>query len=306
VAGLLLAGAGSLFYPAYRYLDGRANPVRIASGPFTEQHILNEVLAQHLEAAGFRPDQRTGMSEGIQFKGLIHDDIECMVNYSGNIWTLVMKEEEIVGPVEAQQRITEYLRNRYGVVCLGALGFENAYALAMPRRDQRAAEFRAVRTISDLANVLRRLQRPLRLGGDMQFFERPEWRRLREVYCLEDQWFRTVPMDPTRMYDAVVDGQVDVIVAYSSDGRIPEYRLEILQDPQRAFPPYYALVLLSRRGARNPRLVESLQQLIGKVAQEDMQEANRQVDVAKQPARAAAAALLAKVRPGSQPTGVVP
>jgi osmoprotectant transport system permease protein len=306
VAGLLLAGAGSLFYPAYRYLDGRANPVRIASGPFTEQHILNEVLAQHLEAAGFRPDQRTGMSEGIQFKGLIHDDIECMVNYSGNIWTLVMKEEEIVGPVEAQQRITEYLRNRYGVVCLGALGFENAYALAMPRRDQRAAEFRAVRTISDLANVLRRLQRPLRLGGDMQFFERPEWRRLREVYCLEDQWFRTFPMDPTRMYDAVVDGQVDVIVAYSSDGRIPEYRLEILPDPENALPRYFALLLISQRGSQNPRLVASLQQLIGKVSQEDIQEANRQVDVNKQPAPAAAAALLGKVRRDSQPTGAVP
>ena len=135
------------------------------------------------------------------------------------------------------------------MVCLGSLGFENAYALAMPSSDKRPPEFQTVRTVAELAEVLRRSKRPLRIGGDMQFFERPEWRRVKEVYRLEDEWFRTVPMDPTRMYDAVVDGQVDVIVAYSSDGRIPEYQLEILQDPAGAFPQYDALLLVSQRGA---------------------------------------------------------
>ena len=130
----------------------------------------------------------------------------------------------------------------------------------------------------------------------MQFFERPEWRRVKDVYHLEDAWFRTVPMDPTRMYDAVNDGQVDVIVAYSSDGRIPEYKLEILQDPAHAFPQYYALLLASRRGAQNARLKESLEQLVGKISQADMQEANRQVDVRKELPRTAAAELLRKVQ----------
>jgi osmoprotectant transport system permease protein len=296
VAGLFLAAAGSLFYPVCRFLDWRAHPVRIASGPFTEQHILNEALAQHLAAAGFRPDQRTGMSEGIQFKGLIHSDIDCIVNYSGNIWTLVMKEDEFVGPAEAERRITEYLRRRHGVVCLGGLGFENAYALAMPNSGQRRLEFRQVHTVAELAEILRASKRPLRLGGDMQFFERPEWRRVKEVYRLEDKWFRTVPMDPTRMYDAVVDGQLDAIVAYSSDGRIPEYQLEILADPAGAFPKYDALLLVSQRCAQKPRLAACLQQLVGAISQQDMQEANRQVDVRKRPAPTAAAELLEQVQ----------
>jgi hypothetical protein len=93
--------------------------------------------------------------------------------------------------------------------------------MAMPSSVKRRPEFRSVRTVAELAEILRASKRPLRLGGDMQFFERPEWRRVKEVYRLEDDWFRTVPMDPTRMYDAVVDGQVEAIVAYSSDGRIP-------------------------------------------------------------------------------------
>ena len=192
------------------------------------------------------------MSEGIQFKGLIHSDIDCIVNYSGNIWTLVMKEErDRQTRPRRSSELRSTFRTRHGVVCLGGLGFENAYALAMPRSDKRPPELQAVHTVAELAEILRRSKRPMRIGGDMQFFERPEWRRVKEVYRLKDEWFRTVPMDPTRMYDAVVDGQVDVIVAYSSDGRIPEYQLEILQDPDSAFPQYYALLLVSRRGARN-------------------------------------------------------
>ncbi|HPM84021.1 MAG TPA: ABC transporter permease/substrate-binding protein [Candidatus Anammoximicrobium sp.] len=299
-AGLLLAAMGSLFYPVYRFLDWRAHPVRIASGPFTEQHVLNEVLAQHLIAAGFRPDRRTGMSEGIQFKGLFHSDIDCIVNYSGNIWTLVMKEDEFVSPAESERRITQYLRQKHGVACLGGLGFENAYAMAMPNSERRPPEFQRVHTVADLAEMLRASKRPLRLGGDMQFFERPEWRRVKDVYRLEDQWFRTVPMDPTRMYDAVVDGQVDAIVAYSSDGRIPEYQLEILGDAAGVFPKYDALLLVSQRGAQNPRLTACLQQLVGAVSQQAMQEANRQVDVRKRPAPTAAAELLERV-PGRSP-----
>jgi osmoprotectant transport system permease protein len=236
------------------------------------------------------------MSEGIQFKGLFHSDIDCIVNYSGNIWTLVMKEHEFVSPAESERRIGEYLRQRHGVVCLGGLGFENAYAMAMPGNDKRPPEFRQVHTVADLAEVLRASKRPLRLGGDMQVFERPEWRRVKEVYRLADDWFRTVPMDPTRMYDALVDGQVDVIVAYSSDGRIPEYQLEILTDPAGAFPKYDALLLVSQRGAQNPRLTDVLQQLVGTISQQDMQEANRQVDVRKRPAGTAARELLEQVQ----------
>ena len=303
--GLLLAAAGSLYYPVSRYVDVHANPVRIASGPFTEQHILNEVLAQHLTAAGFRPDQRTGMSEGIQLKGLIHDQIECIVNYSGNIWTLVMKKEEIVDAAEAETAIKEFLQQRHGVTCLGTLGFENAYALAMPASHKRPAEFRAVQTITELATALQQWPRPLRIGGDMQVFERPEWRRVKDLYHLADASFRTVPMDPTRMYAAVNDGQVDVIVAYSSDGRIPEYKLEILQDPAHAFPQYYALLLASQRGAQNAQLKESLEQLVGKISQADMQEANRQVDVRKELPRTAAAELLRKVQTRSSAANAV-
>ena len=73
----------------------------------------------------------------------------------------------------------------------------------------------------------------------MQFFGRPEWVNVQQAYQLQDAWFKTVAMDPTRMYDAVDQGEVDVIVAYSSDGRIPRYELEILTDTRAALRDFF-------------------------------------------------------------------
>ena len=110
------------------------NSARIASGSFTEQHILNELVSLHIERAQppFHPDQRRGMSEGMQLKGLFHSQIDCIVYYSGNYWTLVMKENEFVAAAVMEARITEHL-GKFGVHYVGRLGFENAYAFAMPK-----------------------------------------------------------------------------------------------------------------------------------------------------------------------------
>jgi len=69
--------------------------------------------------------------------------------------------------------MTTQLRKENGVVLLGALGFENAYALAM-RRDR--AEELGIRTIADLSQHAPQL----RIGGDFEFFARSEWQALRD------------------------------------------------------------------------------------------------------------------------------
>jgi osmoprotectant transport system permease protein len=306
LGGLSLVVAGSLCYPTLRLLDARTNSARIASGSFTEQHILNELVGLHLRQAQppFHPDQRRGMSEGMQLKGLFHSQIDCIVYYSGNYWTLVMKENAFVAPEVMEQRIREHLRGQ-GVHYVGRLGFENAYAFAMPKSAKRPAEFQHIHTVDDLARyaaaAAQRNERPLAVGGDMQFFGRPEWVNVKSVYQLDEAWFKTVAMDPTRMYDAVDRGEVDAIVAYSSDGRIPRYELEILTDTRAALPRYDAILLVSQRGADKPGLLDHLHQLVGKITLEDMQNANRQVDLEKRPVRDVAAELLDKALPQRAP-----
>jgi osmoprotectant transport system permease protein len=288
--GLLLVFGGGLASPLARLFDGRDRAV-IASGPFTEQHILNEVLARRLHEAGFRPDQRIGMSEGIQIEALRHNQIDCMVNYSGNIWTLVMKRKDFLGPKETIDEITRYLAEEDGIVCLGPLGFENAYGFALPDREAKRLKVESLADLARLAGERAKQGNRLKIGGDTQFFLRPEWTRVKEAYGLKEDDVETKPMDQTFMYGAVDQGQVDVIVAYTSDGRIPYYDLKVLTDPETALPRYDALLLLSPEAAKRPGFVEALRPLLGRVTQEAMRQANQRVDMEKWTARRAATEL---------------
>jgi osmoprotectant transport system permease protein len=278
VAGLLLVVTCGLYPAAARAWNAGAKWSVVGSGPFTEQHILSEVMARRLESGGFRVDQRRSMSEGIQFLALSHNQIDCMVNYSGNVWALLMKRSDPADRRTVLDEVNRYLRAEHGIVCLGSLGFENAYALAM-RRDE--AERLGIRTVNDLS----RHAPQLRIASDNQFFSRPEWFRVRDAYRL--QFREQVPMDPTLMYGAVAGGQVDVITAYTSDGRIKAYHLVLLDDSKQIFPPYDAVLLVSGRAARRPGFVAALKPLVGRIPLEAMQDANYQVDVEHWPARRA-------------------
>jgi osmoprotectant transport system permease protein len=285
ITGLLLVFAGGLYGPVARLFLPPA-PV-VASAPFTEQHILSEVLKDRLLEAGFRVDQRQGMGETIQFLALRHNQVDCCVNYTGNVWATLMKRKDVQDPQATFAEASQFLQEKYGIVCLGRLGFENAYALAMART--RAARF-GIRTIDDL----RRHAPHFSIAGDMQFFERSEWPRLCSVYGLTFR--QTRAMDPTLMYNAVAEGAVDVICAYSSDGRILEKDLVILEDPRQAFPPYDAVLLLSAKAAGDPALRRALEPLVGAIDMETMRRANLQVDVGGQPPRRAARTLLSTIR----------
>jgi osmoprotectant transport system permease protein len=161
------------------------------------------------------------------------------------------------------------MADRHGVVVLGSLGFENAYALAMRR--ERAAAL-GVKTIGDLARHAPQLS----LGADLEFLSRPEWAKLKDAYGLDFGVQRS--FNPTFMYRAVADGNVDVISAFSSDGRIAAQDLVVLDDPKHAIPSYDAVILISPQRTRDGNLVRALSPLIGKISVERMREANLMVD----------------------------
>jgi osmoprotectant transport system permease protein len=215
------------------------------------------------------------MGESIEWMSLCSGNIDCYVDYSGNIWATVMKRKDPPADRKsAMEEIDRYLREQHGVVCLGGLGFENAYALAMPRR--RAEELRIV-TIDDL----KKYSAQWKIGGDLQFFGRPEWVKVRDTYGLQFPRDRIKPMDPDLMYPALTSGEVDVICAYTSDGRIKADDLVVLADPRHAFPPYDAILMVSAKAAARPGFVEALRPLVQSIDVETMREANGAVAVQK-------------------------
>ena len=98
------------------------------------------------------------------------------------------------------------------------------------------------------------------------------------------------PYSPTFMYQALASGAVDVISAFSSDGRIAADGLTILTDPRHAIPGYDAILLVGPRHAHDDRLIAALRPILGRIPVATMQQANYRVDRAtdKQSPEAAA------------------
>ena len=256
-----------------------ARTITVGSKGFTEQYILSDYLQAELEAKGADVAAKPNMGSTILFDALESGEIDVCIDYSGTIWSAIMKRETMTGRWEMLFEIANYLKVNYGILTIGPMGFENAYCLAM-RKDK--AEALGIRTIADLAER----GGDLTIGGDPEVFGRLEWERVKDAYGL--QGVRTRGMDSTFMYDAVRDEQVDVITAYSTDGRIAAYDLLVLKDPKQGFPPYDAILLVSPKAVDVPGLIEALRPLANSISDQRMREANRLVDLEKKETSTAA------------------
>jgi osmoprotectant transport system permease protein len=237
----------------------------VGAKTFTEQYILSSLIAQRLQAAGLTASQREGLGSNVIFEALASSDIDVYVDYSGTLWANQLKRTDIKPRKKLLNDLTATLKDRYGISLLGELGFENAYALVIPR--QRAEEL-GIRTIADLAPRAPLLS----IAGDYEFFSRPEWAALRQSYNLSFRQQRQ--MQPDFMYAAAASGEVDVIAGYTSDGLIAKYDLVVLGDPKSAIPPYDAIVLVSPKRTGDKKLREVLQPMLGKIDIAAIREAN--------------------------------
>jgi osmoprotectant transport system permease protein len=273
LAGVALASASRSDADAPRYVIGAKN--------FSEQYILSALMADRIVAEGGVATRRTGLGSAIAFDALAAGDIDAYVDYSGTIWANVMRRTDVPSREGLLKDMSEWLRRERGVVLLGALGFENAYALAM-RRDR--ADALGIRSIEDLAAH----SSTLTIGADFEFFARPEWVALRDGYSL--QFERRREFQSTFMYEAVATREVDVITAFSSDGRIAANDLIVLEDPQRAILPYDGIVLLAPQRSNDSVLRRALEPLVGAIPVELMRAANYRVDRKDEPEPPVAAA----------------
>ena len=236
----------------------------VGAKTFTEQYVLSALVTQRLNAAGLSVSSREGLGSSVIFDALASGDIDVYIDYSGTLWANQFHRSDIL-PRERLLAELQAMLAKQDVTLLGELGFENAYALVMPRKK---AEQLGIRSISDLASRALAMS----IAGDYEFFSRPEWEGIQMAYRLV---FRTQrQMQPDFMYAAVASGEVDVIAGYTSDGLIAKYDLVALGDPKRAIPPYDAIVLLSPKRKDDAALKSALRPLLGKIDISAMRKAN--------------------------------
>jgi osmoprotectant transport system permease protein len=236
----------------------------VGAKTFTEQYVLSALIGERLRDAGLSASKREGLGSNVIFDALVANDIDVYVDYSGTLWANQFHHTDIKPRTELLAELKATLAQK-NVTLLGELGFENAYALVMPRR---RADALHIHSIADLAAHAPTMS----VAADYEFFSRPEWAALREAYGLS---FRTQrQMQPDFMYAAVASGEVDMIAGYTSDGLIAKYDLVVLDDPKGAIPPYDAILLLAPKRSSDQALRAALQPLLGKIDIATMREAN--------------------------------
>jgi len=282
--GLYVYTAVTLAAPLFSSVD---RPVMVGAKGFTEQYILASLLDQWVERETGRPTaQRQSLGSTVAFDALAAGDIDIYVDYSGTVRAHLMGRTTVGSDREmVLAEVRAFLADEHDIHVAATLGFENAYAVAA-RATQ--AEAMGLTRISDLIP----LGPTLSMGGDFEFFSRPEWVSIRDTYGLTLSNQRT--MDAALMYEAVAEGAVDLISAYTTDGRIAAYDLRVLEDDRGAIPPYDAVVLVSARLAREwPDVLAALGRLEGTIDVESMRSMNLRVDVEGVDPSAVAAAFIA-------------
>jgi osmoprotectant transport system substrate-binding protein len=247
----------------------------VSGKKFTEQVLLAEIISQLLE-------ERTDLdivnrgdlgSTDVLHRGMLDGDIDIYVEYTGTAYMIVLKHElENTDPDYIYQVVKEEYADEFDMTWLEPFQFNNTYALAL--RGDHAAEL-GVETYTDLVAHAPQLT----FGSDNDFFEREDgFDNLNLTYGFE--WGGRFEMDPGLMYAAVRDGDVDVITAFATDGRIPRYNLKILEDDLNYFPPYFAAPVVRMEVLdKHPEIADILNELAPHLTMEKMAELNSRVDI---------------------------
>jgi glycine betaine/choline ABC-type transport system substrate-binding protein len=262
--------------------------VAVGSKEFTEQFIVGEMLALLLEDAGYPVERQLGLAGSIVVhEALVNDQVDTYVEYTGTGLLAILNMSlptgtpaagaagatPIAGVDAVYDTVKEEYAEQFNVVWLDPLGFNNTYTLAL--KEEQAAEL-GVETISDLIAV----SGDLAFGGTQEFLSRPDGLPgLMETYegleFAESQGF-----DPGLVYQAVDSGDVDVISAFATDGRIPALGLATLEDDLGFFPPYYAAPVVRQELLdEDPAVADVLNSLAGLLDDQTMAGLNAQVDV---------------------------
>lgn len=248
-----------------------------------EQLILGQMIAILLERKTDLQVVRNLNLAGTAVcqEALMNGGIDLYVEYTGTALASVLKKEAPPNPDDAFELTRAEYQTRFNLVWLPKLGFANTYALAV-RSEQ--AQRKGWETVSDLQQDAGGLS----AGFTAEFLEREDgYPGLRERYGF--QFGTALDMDPGLMYGAVEGGSVDVVSAFSTDGRIAAYDLKVLVDDRRFFPPYDAAIVV--RGELlegHPEVRQALESLSGKLDEPTMQRLNLAVDRDKEAPKAVA------------------
>jgi osmoprotectant transport system substrate-binding protein len=279
VVALLVAacGGGEAEAPAE---DGASNgaaegstTIAVGSKDFTEQFILGHMYALALEDAGFEVERKLNLGgTDVAQAALESGEIDLYPEYTGTGLLTVLKLPADPDRENVYNTVSEGYEEQYDLIWLEPAPMNNTQALAMT---QEKSEELGIETISDMAEQAESLV----MVGPAEFQEREDGLLgLKEVYGdFELQEYKAV--DPGLRYQALIDDEADVAVAFGTDGQISAYDLVVLEDDQNLFPPYQvAPVVREDTLEANADIADTLNSLSPLLTSDVMRRLNFEVD----------------------------
>lgn len=251
------------------------NDVVIASGSNTERLILGEIVAQKIK---HDTDLKVSMIPNLSSSILNHiamlkGDVNVVGGmYTGTALTGELGMDPIKDPDEAMKVVQDEYYKRWNRLWYPSFGFANTYAFMVTKE---FAEEHDLKKVSDLE----KLKGDLKVGVDTAWITRKGdgYKAFQELYGFK---FEDIyPMQIGLVYTALATKEMDVVLGYSTDGKIASYDLVLLEDDKKLFPPYDCSPVASVEIARKyPEVNESIMSLVGQISTETMQELNRRAD----------------------------
>ncbi len=267
IAAGLLAGCASKTSE-----NNDEDAIRIVHKNFTEQRLVGQLFSVYLESKGFKTTVSELGGTMLCFNALKGGDADLYAEYTGSGYMGILGETEILSADATYDYVKNTFENDYGITWLKPLGWNNTYILSVTSQ---TAQDLGLKTTSDLIPY----SGTMVIGCTAEFANRTDgYPGLVEAYP-GLSFKKVMSMDQGLTYEALKNGELDVNVSFSTDGRIAKFNLVNLEDDAGFFPPYHCVPILKQSFAKeHPDLVEALDAIENKWSDSDMQTYNLRVD----------------------------
>ncbi len=260
-----------------------ASTIAIGSKDFTEELILGEMYAAILEQNGFTITRKLDLGgTQVAMAALQRGDIDLYPEYTGTALITQLKAKPSKDAAANYRTVKAYYAAHYKLEWLEAAPFNDTQALATT---QAIATKYSLKTLSDLAKAAPQL----RLGAIPEFTKRddalPGLQKAYGGFAFKDVKLFDIGLK----YKALESGQVDVVVAFGTDGKIDVDKLYVFIDDKRFWPSYQVAPVVRKTTLDTyPAIATHLNKLAPLLTDDIMRGLNAQVDGAKKDPKAVA------------------
>lgn len=260
--------------PAPTNPPASAGSIKIGSKDFTEEFIVAEMYAQLLEKAGFTVERKLNLGgTPIAQTAIVNGDIDLYPEYTSTGLLTVLKMQPIQDPNQIFAAVKKGYEDQFKLTWLQSSPFNDTQALAMT---QAVSDQYGIKTYSDLSQKASSLV----LGGPAEFIDREDGiKGLQKAYGgFQFKDIKQLGTGSLR-YQALLDKQVDVVVAFGTDGAIKGNNLVLLKDDKIFYPVYnVAPVVRQDTLLKYPKIADVLNKLAPMLTDDVMSGLNWQVD----------------------------